>query len=151
MNKNRFLKLGLFMTVLSVLAACNREAQPSVSAVGSWQGTLTTMTGGSGTQSFTAEITEIEDENADYAGVFTVGDEVYNVIGRYNGYYQGEIFVFQAPLSEVQPALSPVTPLGFNWSGVMTKNTYQGGWYIFKDIEARDPSQAGEFSLERLP
>jgi len=64
-----------------------------VSPVGSWQGTLTTVTGGSGTQPFTAEITQVDAEYADYVGVFTVNDEVYNVTGKYGGYYEGEVLI----------------------------------------------------------
>ena len=151
MNANRFAKLVL--VVIALLASCNREEQPSVSAVGSWQGTLTTMTGGSGTEPFTAEITQVGAENADYAGVFAVGNEVYNVTGRFNGSNQdGEYFVFEAPLSELQPTVSPVTPLGFTWSGLMTEDTYQGVWFIFRgNEEDGNPPQEGEFSLERLP
>lgn len=111
-----------------------------------------TMTGDSGTQPFTAEITEIEAEEADYAGVFSVGDTSYEVTGRFNGRNQeGEYFVFEAPLSELQPALSPVTPLGFTWSGLMTQDTYQGDWFVFRNGDDIEPSQAGEFSLERVP
>jgi hypothetical protein len=65
--------------------------------VGSWQGTLTTMTGGSGSQPFTAEIAEIGAEGAGYTSVFAVGDEAYNVTGHFSGKYQeGEYFNFQA-------------------------------------------------------
>ena len=74
MDKNRCLKLVLLATTFSVLVACNRgvrlppgEERPSahgdqgsVSAIGSWRGTLTTTAGGSGTQLFTAEITELD-------------------------------------------------------------------------------------------
>ena len=125
MNKNRFAKLAL--VVVALLAACNREPQPSVSPVGSWQDTLTTTTDGSGTQAFTAEISELESEDADYAGVFTVGDKVYSVTGFYNGTNdEGEIFIFKIPLDELQPTVSPIRFDGMMWSGPMTENTYSG-------------------------
>lgn len=74
------------------------------------------------TQPFTAEITEVEAEDADYAGVFMVGDEVYNVRGGYNGTNdEGDIFIFQIPLEEFQPTVSPVEFYGMMWSGPMAK------------------------------
>lgn len=149
MNK-WFLRLVLLVAAFSVLAACSREAQPSVSAVGSWQGTLTTVTGGSGTQPFTAEITEINAEDADYAGVFTVGDKVYNVTGLYSGTNdEGDAFVFQIPLEELQPTVSPVEFYGMMWSGQMTEDGYSGGWFLNSETANRTP--AGEFALERAP
>ncbi len=150
MNEKWFLRLVLLVTVLSTLAACSREEQPSVSAVGSWQGTLTTTTGSSETQPFTAEITEIDAEDADYTGVFTVGDKVYNVTGFYNGTnYEGDAFIFQIPLEELQPTVSPVEFYGMMWSGQMTEDTYSGGWFLNRGDNVRSP--AGTFSLERLP
>lgn len=89
-------------------ACSSTQPEPLASPVGSWRGTLTTITGGSGTEPFAAEITEVAAVDADYAGVFTVGNEVYNVTGVYNGTNdEGDIFVFKIPLEELQPAVSP--------------------------------------------
>ena len=108
------------------------------------------MTGGSGTQAFTAEISGTSLEYADYTGTFTVGNKRYDVIGNFNGRYEkGEYFVFQASPKELQPTLSPVIPLGFNWSGVMTATEYAGEWFIIE--EDRGLSSEGIFKLERLP
>ncbi len=148
MNK-QVLRFGLFTVIFMMLAACNREAQPLVSPVGSWQGTLTTTTGGSGTEPFTAEITRTE-TGGDYTGVFTVGDTVYNVSGFYNGTNdEGEIFIFELPLGELQPTVSPAEFYGLTWSGPMTENTYSGGWFFNSETANRTP--AGEFGLERRP
>lgn len=146
----QILRVALLAVVLTSLAACNREPQPLVNPVGSWQGTLTTMTGGSGTQAFTAEISGTSLEYADYAGTFTVEDKRYNVTGNFNGRYEeGEYFAFQAPPEELRSTLSPVIPLGFNWSGVMTATEYTGEWFITE--EDRGLSRRGTFNLERLP
>ncbi len=124
--------------------------EPSVSPVGSWQGTLTTTTGGSGTEPFTAEVIESETGGRDYTGVFTVDDKVYNVSGFYSGASDGEeAFIFEIPLDEIQPAVSPAEFYGLTWSGAMTESTYSGGWFFNSETANRTP--AGEFNLERLP
>jgi hypothetical protein len=108
------------------------------------------MTGGSGTEPFTAEIVAGEAEDADYAGVFTVGDEVYNVTGGYNGRNnEGDIFIFEVPLEELQPTVSPVEFYGMMWSGPLTEDSYSGGWFFNSETSYLSP--AGEFRLERLP
>lgn len=108
------------------------------------------MTGGSGTQPFTAEITESAAEEAEYAAVFTVGDTVYDVTRFYNGTNdEGDIFIFEVPLDQLQPTVSPVEFYGLMWSGPMTEDTYSGGWFFNSEAEYRTP--AGEFSLERRP
>ncbi len=146
MNKS-YLQLVLLVTAVFTLAACDREAQPSVSAVGSWQGTLTTITGGSGTQLFTAEITEVD--RTLYEGVFTVGETVYNVSGHYDGGDQNGVTFIASP-SELQAAVSDPFPYGFNWLGLTTETKYAGDWYVY-EYPNRERSSEGIFSLERLP
>lgn len=82
-----------------------------------------------------------------------MGDRTYDVTGRFNGAVQGEeYFVFEAPLSELGPAVSPAPPLGFTWSGAATESAYKGVWSIYRGGEADgSPSQGGTFELERLP
>jgi len=149
MNKKRWVRSMVLATALVTLVACNREAQSSVSPVGLWQGTLTTMTGGSGTQPFTAEIAKSASEaGGGFTGVFTVGDKVYEVTGgnrHING--KSEIFTFSIPLEELQPTLSPVEFYGMMWSGPMIENTYSGDWVFESETEYH----TGEFSLERRP
>lgn len=89
-------------------------------------------------------------EDADYTAVFTVGDEVYNVTGFYNGTNdEGDIFIFEIPLAELQPTVSPVEFYGMMWSGPMTEDTYSGGWFLNRGDNVRSP--AGEFRLEHVP
>ena len=137
--------------VVFLLAACNRnrEPQPSVSSVGSWQGTLTTVTGSSGTQPFTAEITEVD--GTLYEGVFTVDKTVYNVSGHYDGGNQnGERFTLTASPPELRATVSDPFPYGFNWLGLMTETEYAGDWYVY-EYPNRERSSEGTFSLERAP
>lgn len=123
------------------------QLEPPVSPVGSWQGTLITTTGGLGTEPFAAEITQA---GAAYEGVFTVGETTYNVNGFYNGTSkEGDIFIFDVPLEELQPTVSPVEFYGMMWSGPMAGDTYSGGWFF--NSETANFTPAGEFSLERLP
>ncbi len=167
---NKAWLIGLSFTFLSVLTACGGDGglcsvalegqlvptcnpvRPglSVSPIGFWQGTFTTTTGGSETVPFTAEITQAKAGSTNYAGVFTVSGKVYNVTGFYHGTNdEGEIFIFEIPLDELQPTVSPVEFYGMRWSGPLTENTYSGGWFFNSETANRTP--AGEFRLERLP
>lgn len=171
MNKALVVK-GLPLILLFVLTACSGgggglcssaaegslaptcsppRPEPLFSPVGSWQGTLTVMKFPSPTVLFTAEITTAN--QTEYEGVFTLGDASYDVTGYFVGIEgEGERFVFEAPLSEVQAMESPTVPSppGYRWSGVITQDTYQGGEFqIFQD--AIEPLQIGEFVLERRP
>ncbi|ADI15971.1 hypothetical protein [Truepera radiovictrix] len=147
--KTRTALWGLLAT-LFLLAACSREPRPSVSPVGHWEGTLTTTTGGSGTEPFTAEITALEPEEATYAGVFTVGDEVYQVTGCYSGASdEGDVFVFTIPLEALQPTRSPPRFYGMSWSGSLVGNDYSGYWSFNSEESPYVP--AGTFFLKRLP
>lgn len=124
------------------------EPEPAVSPVGSWEGTLTTAVGGSGTEAFTATVTERGP--TDYTGVFTVGDRTYNVSGFYSGKNsEGDAFVFQIPLAELGPTVSPAPNPGLAWSGQMTKSSFTGGWFLEDESGARPES--GTFALERRP
>jgi hypothetical protein len=151
MNKKWPSRLVLFVGVLSALASCNREAQPSVSPVGSWRGTLTTISGGAGIQTFSAEITEVAQVESLYEGTFIIGDTLHNVSGSYLGNAQeGTHFSFNASPSELQAAVSDPFPYGFNWSGLMTETRYTGNWYVYEYPDG-ELSSEGTFSLERLP
>lgn len=81
-----------------------------------------------GSRAFTAEITQAETRSSDYADVFTVGDKVYDVSGFYSGASdEEEAFIFEMPLDELQPTVSPVEFHGLTWSGSMTESMYSGG------------------------
>ena len=149
--QKQILRLMLSVAVSALLGACNREPQPSVSPVGLWQGTLTTTSSGSRTQTFTAEISEADAEYADYKGVFTIDSESYGITGNFKGKYEvGEFFEFYAPLPELQPTTSPTRPgPGFHWSGVVTATEYAGDWFVVE--ENLGFSSHGTFKLERLP
>ncbi len=146
MNEKWFLRLVLLVTVLSTLAACSREKQPSVSPAGSWQGTLTVMKFPSPTQLFTAKITATNQAKTEYNGIFTIGDTSQNVTGRFAGRdSEGEHFIFRALSSELQ-----VTE-NITWSGFITDDTYQGGMFQTLPVDTEAPLQIAEFVLERLP
>lgn len=150
MNKSQCACVVL-LTALPLLAACNREPRPSVSPVGRWEGTLTTTTGGSGTEPFTADIGSVEGVGSSYEGTFTVGDSAYDVQGSYLGANQGgDHFRFNALPAELRAAVSDPFPYGFNWSGTMTASRYTGTWsnYSYPD---RELLGEGTFRLERLP
>ncbi len=92
MDKDRFAKLVLVIAV-SLLAACNREPQPSLSPVGSWQGTLKVIKFPRPTTPFTAEI--VAADYGEYRGVFTLGEASYNATGYFAGSEEkGERFIF---------------------------------------------------------
>ena len=144
------LRLVLLVALL-ILAACNREPRSSVSPVGLWQGTLTTTSGGSETQLFTAEVSKIAQSQNLYEGRFTVGNTAYSVTGSYvRGEVGGERFEFSAPPPELQAANSDPFPYGFNWSGFVTGANYTGDWFHY-NYPDRKPLGAGTFTLERLP
>ncbi len=151
MSKIWFTKL-LMVVVVSLLASCNREPQPLVSPVGSWQGTLTVMKFPSPVLPFTAEITEANSAETEYEGVFTLDGTSRNVTGYFAGKEgESERFVFEEPLSEMQNAESPPVPSppGYRWVGLMTPDTYQGGRFQLVDGFEDAPLQIGEFVLRR--
>ena len=163
------LRLVLFAAVLTSLVACSGDVSPppcsqasdslaptcspvppTPVATGSWEGTLTTITGGSGTQSFTAKIDLTNSETGTYTGILNVGAETYNVSGGYNPYISEDYFVLRALLDELTPALSPGPPFyGTEWYGEMTQDRWEGKWNLNAKDEQK--SQAGTFTLERLP
>ena len=163
------LRLVLFAAVLTSLVACSGDVYPppcsqasdslaptcspvppTPVATGSWEGTLTTITGGSGTQSFMAKIDLTNSETGTYTGILNVGAETYNVSGGYNPYTSENYFALRASLDELAPALSPGLPFyGIEWYGEMTKNHWEGRWSLNAKDEQK--SQAGTFTLERLP
>lgn len=160
---------GLPLVFLFVLAACGGRdgglysralegqlapmcsqppPEPPVNPSAFWEGTLTTTTGGSGTEPFTAEITRIS--AAYYEGIFRVGEKTCNVTGSYNGTGdEGSVFAFSIPLEELGPTVSPGIFPGLTWSGSLTESTYSGGW--FREEEDGTRSQTGKFALERRP
>lgn len=132
----------------ALTVACTPPA--TINPVGSWSGTLTTTEGGSGTQTFTAEIRAVAGSSTDYTGVFTVAETVYNVTGFYTGTNdEGEAYTFQIPQSELEPAVSPVEFYGMMWSGQLTETSYSGGWFLNSEEAGRTP--AGTFTLARQP
>ncbi len=107
MRKNLCVKGLLLVSLLTALTACSFDGggglcsatpnaalaptcspvqeQPSVSAAGSWQGTLTIMKFPSPTRSFTAEITATNQAETEYEGVFTIDGISDDVTGYFAG------------------------------------------------------------------
>ena len=121
-----------------------------MSPVGSWQGTLTTTTGGSGTEPFVAEIDLVDPKTSTYEGSLNVGTEAYCAVGGYNPYISEDHFTLRTTPAELGAALSPGPPFyGTEWYGEMTEDSWEGEWYLrTKDAER---SREGTFKLERLP
>jgi hypothetical protein len=117
---------------------CSPVEPPSVSAAGSWQGTLTIMKFPSPAYPFTAEITATDGSETEYEGVFTIDGISDDVTGYFAGREQeGDRFVFKVsdPSSD------------FTWSGVMTESTYEGSQ--FPDGEDDIRYSNATFTLER--
>lgn len=114
--------------------------------IGSWEGSLTTLEGGSGSQPFTAEVSAAAGSSSDYSGVFTVGSQLYNVTGAHQS---GNVYLFNVPIDEIQPAVTPEEFFGMAWSGMLTETSISGTWF-FKE-EAGSQRVSGTFALERRP
>lgn len=128
MNKKRWVRLLVLVGLVS-FTACSREAQPSISPVGAWQGTPTTLSGGSGTQPFAAKIDLAE--AGTYEGSLRVGAEVYRAVGGYNPYIGENHFALRTSPAERDAALSPGPPFyGVEWYGELTDNSWEGKWYL---------------------